>query len=289
MINADSLSVESNSIIIRDTVIVRDTVYTIVKETPQEILGYVSVLEKTNQQLNMWWNPLGVVVAILSVLIAVLAIAVAYLIFRQGRVYQEALKEALNTQEKRFDDLIEEKNKQFDLIKGNIDNEIENLRAEAVSKTGTKKVAINQQIARLMRQREVLEPEFTTVAHSGWGERDIRIHHILKKESSFESYISLSEIGQQFVIYIKVQTTSGNGYWLGFASNEEGKINKGSSEYTVHKNYSEKVATISCNIFEQFKKGFPEVSEYPMIATHIRLRGSKDNPSVIKFGFKIIE
>src|SRR5216683_5279708 len=46
---------------------------------------YVRLLERTNQQLSLWWNPYGIMVAALGALFAVLAIVAAFIIFRQSR------------------------------------------------------------------------------------------------------------------------------------------------------------------------------------------------------------
>mgnify|MGYP003521423004 FL=1 len=56
---------------------------------------YISLLENTNQQLSLWSNPYGVLVAILSFLVAFLAIAAAFILFRQTREYRELFQNAL--------------------------------------------------------------------------------------------------------------------------------------------------------------------------------------------------
>ena len=40
--------------------------------------NYLQILEKTNAQLSLWWNPYGVLIAAVGILIAVLAIAGVY-------------------------------------------------------------------------------------------------------------------------------------------------------------------------------------------------------------------
>ncbi len=67
----------------------------------QAIQLYIELLEKTNQQLSLWSNPYGVLVAILSFLVAFLAIAAAVILYRQTQEYKDlytlALKQYENT------------------------------------------------------------------------------------------------------------------------------------------------------------------------------------------------
>lgn len=60
---------------------------------------YVSLLERTNQQLSLWSNPYGVLVAILSFLVAFLAITAAFILYRQSREYRELYQKALKDYE----------------------------------------------------------------------------------------------------------------------------------------------------------------------------------------------
>ncbi len=60
------------------------------------LLQYLDILEKTNQQLGLWSNPYGVMVAVLSFLIAVLAIVFGVILWRQGKEYQKKFDNFLN-------------------------------------------------------------------------------------------------------------------------------------------------------------------------------------------------
>lgn len=60
---------------------------------------YITLLEKTNQQLSLWSNPYGVLVAVLSFLVAFLAIVAAFILYRQSREYREIYQKALKEYE----------------------------------------------------------------------------------------------------------------------------------------------------------------------------------------------
>lgn len=60
---------------------------------------YISLLEKTNQQLSLWSNPYGVLVAVLSFLVAFLAIAAAVILYRQTKEHRELFQKALKDYE----------------------------------------------------------------------------------------------------------------------------------------------------------------------------------------------
>ena len=56
---------------------------------------YVAILEKTNQQLSLWWNPYGIFVGALGALFTAGAVVAAYLIFRQSREYRATIDAAI--------------------------------------------------------------------------------------------------------------------------------------------------------------------------------------------------
>lgn len=60
---------------------------------------YISLLERTNQQLSLWSNPYGVLVSILSFLVAFLAIAAAVILYRQTKEYRELFQNTLKDYE----------------------------------------------------------------------------------------------------------------------------------------------------------------------------------------------
>lgn len=73
---------------------------TVISNPPDILMQhYVDLLEKTNQQLNLWSNPYGVLVAILSTLFTVLTVVAAFIIWKQSKEQKEAFKEALKNYE----------------------------------------------------------------------------------------------------------------------------------------------------------------------------------------------
>lgn len=62
---------------------------------------YIQILEKTNQQLSLWSNPYGIMVSVLTALFAVLTIISAFIIYRQGRDYKDAMSAFLKEQEEK--------------------------------------------------------------------------------------------------------------------------------------------------------------------------------------------
>ena len=76
---------------------VRDTVWDTVTVVSQAVplQQYVEILEKTNQQLSIWGNPYGVMVAVLGVLFAIGAIVAAILLWRQSADYEKKIHASL--------------------------------------------------------------------------------------------------------------------------------------------------------------------------------------------------
>ncbi|HVV14867.1 MAG TPA: hypothetical protein VHD55_00440 [Candidatus Paceibacterota bacterium] len=62
--------------------------------------AYLEILEKTNQQLSLWYNPYGLMVAVLTGLVAALAIVFAFILWRQQKEYKDAFKDFLAERKK---------------------------------------------------------------------------------------------------------------------------------------------------------------------------------------------
>jgi hypothetical protein len=67
---------------------------------------YISLLEKTNQQLNLWNNPYAWITAVLSLLVAVLAVGTAIGIWRQSKEYKDSFSKALKDYKEILDNKI---------------------------------------------------------------------------------------------------------------------------------------------------------------------------------------
>src|SRR3989338_4010236 len=81
-------------------------------EYQQMMNNYVSILEKTNQQLGMWSNPYGIAIAILSIFIAIIAICVGVALWRHSKEQKERFDKFLLEYEK----VIQAKNKRLEQV-----------------------------------------------------------------------------------------------------------------------------------------------------------------------------
>lgn len=107
---------------------------------PTTTQNYIEILEKTNAQLSLWYNPYGLMIGILTLLVAVLAIYFAYILYRQGRDYQDFLEKQKNIlgeetrghAKKVLDEYIQSRNKELEgstgEVKEKIEKELENLK-----------------------------------------------------------------------------------------------------------------------------------------------------------------
>ncbi|MEQ9217318.1 MAG: hypothetical protein RLO17_04705 [Cyclobacteriaceae bacterium] len=283
MINPDSLSVQSTPVIIRDTVFVRDTVFTIVKETPKEMLDYLSILEKTNQQLDYWWSPIGIWVTAMGVLFTILAIAAAVVIFLQSREYRNRLKASIQKFEKNLEEIMLEKNTQAEMIISSLEErKLEVERSQDF--TDEEKSEILKSIE---YQKDILSPTRKIFKHAGWTHKDIPISVPITEQTIFEASILTAEPGQKFAIYLKVQSIEGSYYWMGFSTGDKEDY-KRVNEYTIHDVYTRNTIIITRNILQHFREGFPESNETPIRAATIRLRGSDTNLSEVSFSYHFV-
>jgi DNA repair exonuclease SbcCD ATPase subunit len=64
------------------------------------LINYASIVEKTNQQLSLWYNPYGIIIASLTALITVGAIVATILIYRSSTEYKKQIKNFISEQDK---------------------------------------------------------------------------------------------------------------------------------------------------------------------------------------------
>jgi len=111
---------------------------------------YVEILEKTNQQLSLWYNPYGLMVGILTALVALLAILFAFILWRQGKDYKDAFQAFLDEQKKIADgeiskaiskaqEVLEDASKKLEEIKDLKGQAREDLKKEIAEIKKTKK------------------------------------------------------------------------------------------------------------------------------------------------------
>jgi len=86
---------------------------------------YMSILEKTNSQLSLWWNPYGVMIAALGVLFTVGAISVTLLLFRQSSDYQRKIDQALENQQKILSAYMEEHRGHLEELRSGVQHQVQ--------------------------------------------------------------------------------------------------------------------------------------------------------------------
>lgn len=129
---------------------------------------YISVLEKTNQQLGLATNPLSLMVAALGVLFTIGAIVAGWLLYRQGRDYRDqrdkTLKEAgvvvvnaVAEMQAQVDALTGKMRSQFDEWHAELTQQIEDATARGDQARGEVKKEIENELAHLRKQRADIE------------------------------------------------------------------------------------------------------------------------------------
>jgi len=126
--------------------------------TPEE--KYIQLLEKVNQQLDIWKNPYGLMVTILTLLVAFLAIVVAYAIFRQGADYNKKLENDRKAYKKEIDRYLSEQSKIIkhnqliaDKLNKKTDKIIKEYKNKLEDSSAKQKKKIEETIARLEVER----------------------------------------------------------------------------------------------------------------------------------------
>lgn len=121
-------------------------------EYQQMMNNYVSILEKTNQQLGVWSNPYGIAIGILSIFIAIIAICVGFALWRHSKEQKERFDKFLLEQEK----VIQTKNKRFEQVELKFDALIKGYEEQLKSATKNNKIEIEKAIADLKKEKASL-------------------------------------------------------------------------------------------------------------------------------------
>lgn len=113
------------------------------------IENYISILEKTNQQLGVWSNPYGIAIGILSILIAIIAIGVAYAFWLNGREQRERQEKFFADQDR----IIQLKNKSIGEYESKLDTLIKEYQKQLKSTEKRNREQIQKTIDELKREK----------------------------------------------------------------------------------------------------------------------------------------
>ncbi|MFA6099317.1 MAG: hypothetical protein WC750_00375 [Patescibacteria group bacterium] len=162
--------------------------------------AYIDVLEKTNQQLSLWYNPYGVMVMILTILVALLAISFAYIIWRQGKEYKEAFKASLAEQKKiASDELSKWKEESKKIVDAQINEQKEKLK----SLDGEAKEQVEKVIEDLKKKKESLESPVPSCSTSPFTD-------IVNRSLFYQPTNVMSWMGQNYCSFCGKECISGS-------------------------------------------------------------------------------
>ncbi len=275
-------------IILKDTIVIFDTVVVIKHIPDDKTVGiYQEILEKTNQQLNLWWNPYVLIISILSVFFTVMAIIAAIIIFRQGKESKRLIEDSMIKHKTALDNLIKEKQNQFKIYESSVNNLILEFTEKLKSAGEDQKQQLTEIISKLEIQKHSIDIHINSYKHSGWRQQDIPVTAIIDNQTNFFAKIYLNDLKQEFVIYIRILASDNKNYWIGFAGNIQNTNSKSTNEFTRHQLYNSNEITIQENIMSAFNLGFENNRIFAKEVNCVRLRGSNTNKNEITFEFKI--
>ncbi|MBI5326488.1 MAG: hypothetical protein HZB41_14650 [Ignavibacteriae bacterium] len=281
----NSATIQPKPIVQKDTIVIYQK---IADEKIEK--NYQEILEKTNSQLSLWWNPYGILIAILGVLFALLAIIASYLFYRQSKEHKELIKESLSKHEIELNELKIESNNQLENDKMRLDNLILDYKEKLNTAGDESKKEIYEFISKLEEQKVFIDTKIHTYIHSGFQYKDIPCDYPIGIHSIFYARITLNQEYQSFVIYFRVVTIQNKKYWLGFAGGKKSKLHKEKNESTLHQIYNKKEIIINENITSIFERSFLDgTNNQPIYIDCVRLRGSDTDMKEITFSYKIID
>lgn len=139
----------------------------------------IEILEKTNQQLNLWSNPYGIMIAALGILFAILAIISAGIIYRQNQDYKNKISALFESYKQALDKMRTD----WEVKRLDIENQMEKLKSDATTATNSQKVEIDKKIKELESEKsrinsEIIsagaifpKPDFSNILHQLWNLR----------------------------------------------------------------------------------------------------------------------
>jgi len=110
--------------------------------------NYASIVEKTNNHLNMWFNPYGLMVGILTLLVAVAAIVVSVILWKNSEEQKKRIKDFFDEQDK----IIKERNEKDDERREVAKKEFEELIREQQNKLKLAKKQNKKEIEKFINE-----------------------------------------------------------------------------------------------------------------------------------------
>lgn len=168
----------------------KDTIYILNQNLDKSIVtNYQEILEKTNSQLSLWWNPYGILIGTLGVLFTILTIIAAVVIYRQGKEYKELINESLLKHENVLSQLILKNNQQIKNIETNLDNTINEYKEKLKNVAQEGKDEINDFIKKLEDQKvtvdsqimNIVTPEYISTDIVNFGLTNYKYQHTCSK------------------------------------------------------------------------------------------------------------
>lgn len=131
-----------------------------------EIQNYINILEKTNQQLSLWYNPYGVIVGVLAILFTILTIVAVVIIYRQSRDYKEKINADRELYKKTISDflvsqmkIIKQKNKTAKDLSRKIDDILDEYKKKLERSSKEQKEEIQKAIDKLELEKLSLKTD----------------------------------------------------------------------------------------------------------------------------------
>lgn len=142
---------------------------------------YSSILEKTNQQLSLFWNPYNTILTILTALFTIFTIIFGLIIYFQSKEYRkkiaqdkkdykQKIDEFLEQQQQYAKKLIDERNIKFKQIETNLNNTISEYEKKLKTLLETPKEQkykieeIEKSIEKLKTEKELLKSQIEPIS-----------------------------------------------------------------------------------------------------------------------------
>lgn len=137
-----------------------DTVY-ITTSKDQVLKNYAEILEKTNQQLGVWSNPYGIMIAALGVLFTIATIIAAVIFYIQSRDFQSKMNQLIAKHDELLNGLSEKWRTRLEEMDKEAAKQLDQLKSELKKAPTKMKSEIRKAIATLEKNREEIENQLS--------------------------------------------------------------------------------------------------------------------------------